>query len=167
MLGVMCDECSAHASYVNPEAAKHFPYCVRTATVVALPSQKPLTGRTMSPEGERAVALLAFANYSAVATALGVSRTSVARWAKGDQVTPWQLSRLEQTLGFKTEEPRPEWTEALIAAVTQAVRSEIATALEEALVAQLDKRLGPLPPPLSEGAADPPLGRDEPTSTAR
>jgi DNA-binding transcriptional regulator YdaS (Cro superfamily) len=147
----MCDECSAHASYVNPEAAKHFPYCVRTATVVALPSQKPLTGRTMSPEGERAVALLAFANYSAVATALGVSRTSVARWAKGDQVTPWQLSRLEQTLGFKTEEPRPEWAEALMDKVDaiQRVVDAMAT-VQAAEVDRLGEVLGRLPLPADD-----------------
>ncbi len=43
----------------------------------------------MSPEGEQAASLLKLANYARVAEVLGVSRASVARWAKGDQVTPW------------------------------------------------------------------------------
>jgi hypothetical protein len=110
----------------------------------------------MLPEGERAAALLAFANYSAVATALGVSRTSVARWAKGEQVTPWQLSRLEQILGSKAQEPQPEWAEALVEKVDaiQRVVDAMAT-VQAAAVDRLGEVLGRLPLPDADPGHDP------------
>ena len=67
----------------------------------------------MSPEGERAASLLKLANYARVAEVLGVSRASVARWAKGDQVTPWQLERLQKLLGRNENDAPPEWARRL------------------------------------------------------
>jgi hypothetical protein len=106
-------------------------------------------------EGERAVALLAFANYSAVATALGVSRTSVARWAKGEQVTPWQLSRLEQILGTRKEEPQPEWAEALVEKV-DAIRSVVDSLADNqaGAIVSLGEVLRRLPLPDDDPAGD-------------
>lgn len=68
----------------------------------------------MLPDGERAKGLLKLANYARVAEVLGVSRASVAPWAKGQQVTPWQLRRLQELLGRNDESAPPEWARRMM-----------------------------------------------------
>jgi transcriptional regulator with XRE-family HTH domain len=58
---------------------------------------------------ERMKELLEYANYQRVATALGVSRTAVWRWARGEAVTPGALNRVQSLLRPDTkEEAAPE-----------------------------------------------------------
>lgn len=74
----------------------------------------------MPSDGDRARALLTYANYAKVATALLVSRAAVADWAKGKSVTPYRLRQLEQLLrpDLQTKEAAPpEWAERLEAKV--------------------------------------------------
>lgn len=64
--------------------------------------------------------LLRYANYAKVAEALGVSRSSVAEWAKGRDVSPYRLRQVESLLIPEHEEtPRPEWAEGLEAQMSQ------------------------------------------------
>lgn len=75
-------------------------------------------------DGERAQALLTYANYAKVGEALRVSRASVAEWAKGRSVTPYRLRQLEQLLrpDIETEEARPpQWAAGLEARLVTAI----------------------------------------------
>jgi hypothetical protein len=87
---------------------------------------------------ERAVQLLALANYRKVGTALKVSRASVARWAKGE-ITPWQLQRLEDLMGSETrnEAAPPDWAERLLATV-EAMRLRDGITEDELAAAEAD-----------------------------
>lgn len=74
----------------------------------------------MPSDGDRARALLAYANYAKVGVALRVSRATVADWAKGQSVTPYRLNQLEQLLrpDLQTKEAAPpQWVERLMAGV--------------------------------------------------
>jgi hypothetical protein len=81
-------------------------------------------GVKLSPDAKRMMDALRYANFQSVGTALGVSRSAVQKWAAGRQVTPWNLSQVEQLLGHAKEAARPEWAERLIedvAALREAV----------------------------------------------
>ena len=74
----------------------------------------------MASEGDRAIALLRYANYQKVGRALHVSRSAVADWAKGKSVTPYRLHQLEQLLrpDLQIEESAPpDWAERLLVGV--------------------------------------------------
>ena len=91
----------------------------------------------MASEGDRAKALLTYANYAKVAAALQVSRTAVAEWAKGQSVTPYRLRQLEQLLrpDLQIEEPPPpEWARAMHAELVEMIlanRETVTQALAE------------------------------------
>ena len=50
--------------------------------------------------------LLAYANFSKVAEAVGVKRAAVSQWARGKHVTPARLEQVRELLGT-TKESRP------------------------------------------------------------
>lgn len=74
------------------------------------------------------VRALRFANYSRIAEALDVTRYAVARWAKGRQVTPWNLQRVEELLGI-TNEVAPDW--ARLMQTVNAIAERVDVSLEE------------------------------------
>ena len=79
----------------------------------------------MASDSDRARALLTYANYAKVATALQVSRTAVAEWAKGRSVNPFRLRQLEQLLrpDLQIEEaPQPTWAGAMEQRLTDELR---------------------------------------------
>jgi DNA-binding transcriptional regulator YdaS (Cro superfamily) len=57
--------------------------------------------------------LLRYANFAKVANALGVSRASVAEWAKGHNVSPYRLQQIESLLIPGHDESAPAGAEAL------------------------------------------------------
>ena len=100
----------------------------------------------MASEGERAKALLTYANYAKVAAALQVSRVSVAEWAKGKSVTPYRLRQLEQLLRPDLQvakEPQPEWAGAMEARLTDAIRDAGLTSAERAALRSIDATATP------------------------
>ena len=127
----------------------------------------------MPSDGDRARALLAYANYAKVATALLVSRAAVADWAKGRSVTPYRLRQLEQLLrpDLQTKEAAPpEWAERLeqkVDAIYERQNTVAATASRQVIEALADperlawvERLaamiqGASPSTSSEGSDDP------------
>lgn len=98
----------------------------------------------MSTDAERMVIALRFANYTRVSEALGVTRSAVARWAKGRQVTPWNLSQVEALLERK-EEAAPDWER--LQRQVDAIAEKLGVSLDEeqAAVGGVDETL-PRPP---------------------
>jgi len=70
------------------------------------------------------VRLLRFANYTRVAEALGVHRSAVSKWAKGRQVTPWNLSQVEALLG-QQHQTKPDWARLMQTVDAIAERVEV------------------------------------------
>lgn len=108
-------------------------------------------------DAERMRELLRYANYAKVAGALGVSRTSVAAWAKGRDVSPFRLRQVEGLLLPEREEaPTPEWAQGLredVAAIRSGVESEaIGLAALRAVLESIGARL---PPPADDPLDDP------------
>lgn len=82
----------------------------------------------LSPDAQRMVDALRYANYQSVGTAIGVTRSAVARWAKGRQVTPWNLSQVERLLGHQ-EAATADW-ERLLRTV-DAIAERVGVSLDE------------------------------------
>ena len=94
---------------------------------------------------ERMKALLRYANYQHVGDAVGVSRTQVWRWARGESVTPGAVARvqaiLRPDLPDTTEEAlTPVWARGLPESVAEAVVMRLASP-ESPFVQQLAGRL--------------------------
>lgn len=94
---------------------------------------------------ERMQALLAYANYAKVGSALGVSRASVSDWAAGKGVTPYRLMQVEQLLGPGPSE-RPAWVDAAIADMLRELDARMVSDAWVAAVAEkIEARLAPSP----------------------
>jgi hypothetical protein len=60
--------------------------------------------------------LLTYANYAKVGRALGVTKTTVSKWARGEDVNPRRLMQVRDLLRPQpAEEPAPAWAERLLA----------------------------------------------------
>ena len=119
-------------------------------------------GADLSADAERMVTALRFANYSRIAEELGVTRSAVARWAKGRQVTPWNLSQVEGLLGQREEAAPPEWAERLMRTVDR-IAAKLEVSEERAAIASAVEGL--LSPPPDESDEDPPV--DDPAGAER
>lgn len=63
-------------------------------------------------------ALLTYANYAKVGRALGVSKTIVAEWAKGEKVNPHRLQQVRDLIRPPAaSEGPPSWVKRLLAGV--------------------------------------------------
>lgn len=100
-------------------------------------------------DAARMVRALRFANYTRVGESLGVTRSAVARWAKGRQVTPWNLQQVEQLLGEQKEAPRPDWAEELLVGIAAIRQSQEASSDLLAALAAVRSR-----PPRSDGGRE-------------
>lgn len=94
-------------------------------------------------DAERMVRALRFANYSRIAEELGVTRSAVARWAKGRQVTPWNLSQVEGLLG-QAERAGPDWDRLM--RTVDAIAEKLGVSEEQAAIASAVAELLPSPP---------------------
>lgn len=106
----------------------------------------------ISGDAARMVRALRFANYTRVAEALGVTRSAVARWARGRQVTPWNLQRVDELLG-QQKEAAPDW-ERLMRTV-DAIAERVGVSLEERAAIGDGVRAALLPLPDAETAPGP------------
>ena len=66
-------------------------------------------------------ALLRYANFRKVGDALGVTRQTVSRWARGDAITPYQERRLRELLDEETAAPEWERLEAKVDAIARSL----------------------------------------------
>ena len=111
--------------------------------------------------------LLAYANFSKVAEAIGVKRAAVANWAAGRHVTPKRLEQVKSLYGLPVasqgtqKEPlEPAWLEGLVREVrmNRAVIQAAMSGADPAFVSRVLDRLAALEePPTSSGgeALDP------------
>jgi transcriptional regulator with XRE-family HTH domain len=97
--------------------------------------------------------LLAFANYSKVAEAVGVKRAAVANWAAGRHVTPGRLEQIRALYGTTKETPRPEWAEGLEDRIAERLEARLSLEIPARVVERVAARLE-LPRPRS--VEDPP-----------
>lgn len=104
--------------------------------------------------------LLAYANFSKVAEAVGVKRAAVANWAAGRHVTPARLEQVRALYGLpvtpegqQKETPRPEWAEGLADDVAMKLAALLGGPEYPAALELLRERLEgtPLPPPEAHG----------------
>lgn len=58
--------------------------------------------------------LLTYANYAKVGRALGVSKSIVQRWAKGEDVNPRRLQQVRDLLRPPAPQPVPAWVERVL-----------------------------------------------------
>lgn len=89
--------------------------------------------------------LLRYANYAKVAEDLGVTRQTVARWAKGESVPIWATRQVERLIvGDRKEAPLAEQLEGLeqrLTAAIEANRELLRQALADAIVTALPPEL--------------------------
>jgi hypothetical protein len=109
--------------------------------------------------------LLTYASYAKVGAALGVSRNSVSRWARGLDVTPYRLDQVRQLLRppQPQDETEPQWARALLHQMTQISEQQQETprpvwaeGLEDRIVDALEARFtggGSLPDRVAERVA--------------
>jgi transcriptional regulator with XRE-family HTH domain len=86
--------------------------------------------------------LLAFANYSKVAEAVGVKRAAVANWAAGRHVTPGRLEQIRALYGTTKETPRPDWAEGLEDRIAESLEARLSLDVPERVVERVAVRLG-------------------------
>jgi DNA-binding transcriptional regulator YdaS (Cro superfamily) len=93
------------------------------------------------------MALLRYANYSAIARELGVSAQAVKNWAEGRNTSPARLVQVRALYGITKEAPRPDWAEGLEDRIAE--RLEASLDVPERVVERVAARLG-LPQPRSD-----------------
>lgn len=119
--------------------------------------------------------LLKYANYQKVGTALGVSRTAVSEWARGNDVSPKRVEQvralLSESLGRRKSPPQSFDWDGLMAKMDSIAR-EVATLREETVAARLARLavadVAGQPPPdgaaASTGPDEPDQAQSEPTA---
>lgn len=88
-------------------------------------------------DAEEMVELMAYASPSKVAAALGVSKTSTGKWAKGENVTPYRLRQVRNLLRPPAPAQVPDWAERILAGV---MAIEADAEISDAEVAQAQAR---------------------------
>jgi predicted transcriptional regulator len=101
------------------------------------------------------VALLRYANFSAIGRELGVSAQAVKNWAEGRNTSPARLNQVRALYGLDTQEetPRPDWAEGLEDRIAERLEARLSLEVPERVVERVAARLG-LPQPQS--VEDPP-----------
>jgi transcriptional regulator with XRE-family HTH domain len=107
--------------------------------------------------------LLAFANYSKVAEAIGVKRAAVANWAAGRHVTPGRLEQVRALYGTTKEAPRPDWAEGLEDRIADRLEARLSLEVPERVVERVAARLGL---PQQRSVEDPPEHIEAPRDSA-
>jgi transposase-like protein len=88
------------------------------------------------------MALLRYANYSAIARELGVSAQAVKNWAEGRNTSPARLVQVRALYGITKEAPRPEWAEGLEDRIAESVEARLSLDVPERVVERVAARLG-------------------------
>jgi DNA-binding transcriptional regulator YdaS (Cro superfamily) len=95
------------------------------------------------------MALLRYANYSAIARELGVSAQAVKNWAEGRNTSPARLVQVRALYGITKEAPRPDWAEGLEDRIAERLEARLSLEVPERVVERVATRLG-LPQPRSD-----------------
>jgi transposase-like protein len=109
------------------------------------------------------MALLRYANYSAIARDLGLSAQAVKNWAEGRNTSLGRLEQVRALFGITKEAPRPEWAEGLEDRIAERLEARLSLEIPARVVERVAARLEL---PQQRSVEDPPEHIEAPRDSA-